>query len=427
VTWLPLKRVADVAPSNVDKLTMDGELPVRLVNYTDVYYGDRLTSTMDYMKATATAVEVTKFNVQPGDVIMTKDSETADDIGISAFVESSAPDLVCGYHLSLVRPRSVLGRYLHYAISSTHARNQLSVAATGVTRFGLRAESIDSLSVWVPTASEQRAIADYLDTETARIDALIEKKQQLTQIIQERRHQLTFEAVSGRLTASGRFVASNIPWLPEQPATWRSPLLRLVADQGTGHTPSRSNAEWWIPGECVIPWVTTGEVAQVRSDRRRVIYETRECISPAGIDNSSAETHPKGTVFLCRTASVGYSGIMGTDMATSQDFATWTCGPELEPHFLLLCVRAMRQDLQGRLATGSTHKTIYMPDIQALKIPLPPLDEQRVIVERANSLLDASFAAEVALTAQIVLFQERRQALITAAVTGDLEVSGVAA
>ena len=196
---LPLKRIADVAPSNVDKLSVKGELPVRLVNYTDVYYGDRLTSNMDYMRATATPAEVAKFHVRPGDVIMTKDSETADDIGIPAFVDSSAPDLICGYHLSLVRPRTVLGRYLYFAISSTHARDQMSVASTGVTRFALRSESIKLLSVRVPPLSKQRAIADYLDTETARIDALITKKRRLIDLLAERRQALITAAVTGEL------------------------------------------------------------------------------------------------------------------------------------------------------------------------------------------------------------------------------------
>ena len=109
----------------------------------------------------------------------------------------------------------------------------------------------------------------------------------------------------------------------------------------------------------------------MRSDREEYISETREMISELGIANSSATVHPAGTVVLCRTASAGYSAMMADDMATSQDFATWTCGPLLRPRFLLLCLRAMRQDLLGRLAMGSTHQTIYMPDIESLRIPLP--------------------------------------------------------
>jgi type I restriction enzyme S subunit len=161
----------------------------------------------------------------------------------------------------------------------------------------------------------------------------------------------------------------------------------------------------------------------MRSDRIEFITETREMISDVGLANSAAELHPAGTVVLCRTAaSAGYSAILGRDMATSQDFATWRCGPLLGPRFLLLCVRVMRPDLLGRLAMGSTHKTIYMPDIEAIRVPLPPVQDQERIVEEVWRRLRATDAAIDALGRQIDLLAEHRQALITAAVTGQLDV-----
>ena len=166
---------------------------------------------------------------------------------------------------------------------------------------------------------------------------------------------------------------------------------------------------------------------QIRDDRIEYLSETREMISELGIANSSAELHPAGTVVLSRTASAGFSAIMATDMATSQDYVTWTCGPRLRPRFLLLCLRAMRQDLLGRLAMGSTHQTIYVPDIQSIRIPLPPLEEQDQLVEWVWQRLRRIDAATDAIRRQIDLLKERRQALITAAVTGQLEIPGVAA
>ena len=114
---------------------------------------------------------------------------------------------------------------------------------------------------------------------------------------------------------------------------------------------------------------------------------TRECISEIGLANSAAELRPPGTVVLCRTASAGYSALMGTEMATSQDFATWTCGERLLPRFLLFCLRAMRSDLLGRLAMGSTHRTIYFPDIESIRIPLPPVGEQERMLDLADAQL----------------------------------------
>ena len=144
------------------------------------------------------------------------------------------------------------------------------------------------------------------------------------------------------------------------------------------------------------------------------------------MENSSAELHPRGTVVLCRTAaSAGYSAIMASDMATSQDIATWTCGQRLRPEYLLWCLRAMRTDLLERLAVGSTHETIYMPDLQALRIPLPDVHEQDQIVAQIRQRNADVDVAVDAVDGQLELLAERRQALITAAVTGHFDVSAV--
>ncbi|MCL4294053.1 MAG: restriction endonuclease subunit S, partial [Acidimicrobiia bacterium] len=268
--------------------------------------------------------------------------------------------------------------------------------------------------------------ADFLDAETARIDALITKKRALSDRLLERRNALTLDGVAGTLTspAEGR-ASTGLPWLPSYPEGWQTTKLTLIARLGSGHTPSRDHPEWWE--DCTIPWVTTGEVAQMRGDRIEYIATTREKISELGMAHSSATLHPAGTVVLSRTASAGFSAIMGTDMATSQDFATWTCGPLLDSRFLLLCLRAMRSDLLGRLTQGSTHQTIYMPDIEAIRIPLPPLDEQHRIVEATWASLGPIDRAVDVLEKQIALLRERRQALITAAVTGEIAVPGTAA
>jgi len=162
--------------------------------------------------------------------------------------------------------------------------------------------------------------------------------------------------------------------------TWARVQIRKVARLGTGHTPSRSVDAYWDPVDCTIPWLTLADVWQLRDGAVSVVHETKEKISPLGLANSAAVRHPAGTVAFSRTASVGFSCILGTDMATSQDFVTWTCGPKLDPRYLLWALRAERDDILQR-TQGSTHKTIYMPDIEQLTIPLPPLDEQRRVVE----------------------------------------------
>jgi type I restriction enzyme S subunit len=317
-------------------------------------------------------------------------------------------------------------RYLVYALQSMQTRQFLDGATMSVTRSQQRVRpEVLTKSWWeIPDRATQRAIAKYLDAETARIDALIAKKQQMIERFLDRRVSTTILGVAGGWISSGR-VQSRLPWLESLPEHWRIAKLTLVAGLGSGHTPSRSRPDWWI--DCTIPWVTTGEVAAMRSDRLEYVEETREKVSEEGLANSAAVVHPAGTVVLCRTASAGYSAIMATDMATSQDFATWTCGPLLRPRYLLLCLRAMREDLLGRLAMGSTHKTIYMPDIEAIRVPLPPVDEQDRIIEQVWQQLRRIDRIVDTTERQIGLLREHRQALITAAVTGEIEIPGVAA
>ncbi|MGO9956647.1 MAG: restriction endonuclease subunit S [Solirubrobacteraceae bacterium] len=162
-----------------------------------------------------------------------------------------------------------------------------------------------------------------------------------------------------------------------RPGDGRYPWVQIkrVAAPGTGHTPSRERPELWFADECVVPWFTLADVWQIRSGGRSVVTTTTERVSLAGIAGSSAVLHPAGTVLLSRTASVGFSAVMGTDMAVSQDYMTWTPGPQLDSRFLLYVLRGQRQEF-ARLMSGSTHKTIYMPDLLALRTPLPPVERQ---------------------------------------------------
>jgi type I restriction enzyme S subunit len=155
-----------------------------------------------------------------------------------------------------------------------------------------------------------------------------------------------------------------------------------LAKLGTGHTPSRQHAEYWE--NCTIPWLTLADVWQLRDGTKQVISETSERISELGLANSAAVLHPAGTVALSRTASVGFTCILGRDMATSQDFATWTCGPGLLPRFVLWALRGTIDEIVAT-TMGSTHKTIYMPDIQEIAIPLPPVETQVAISDFLDS------------------------------------------
>jgi type I restriction enzyme S subunit len=168
-----IRNVCKLLVSNVDKNSNDDEIPVRLCNYVDVYKNDRITGRIAFMRATATQDEIDRFRPRVGDVIITKDSEDWRDIGVPALVAYEAPDLVCGYHLALMRPRSdlVRGAYLFRVLQSQPVAYQFQVSANGVTRYGLSHGAIKGVSIPLPPMDEQDAIVRVLN----HVDRLIEK------------------------------------------------------------------------------------------------------------------------------------------------------------------------------------------------------------------------------------------------------------
>lgn len=197
-----LRRIATVEPSNVDKKTVEGEESVRLCNYVDVYKNEKITKDLDFMAATAKPDQIQKFGLLQGDVLVTKDSETPDDIAVPAIISETIPDLVCGYHLALIRPRSadVTGEFLFRALQSMPVQTQLHARATGVTRFGLTKMDLGTVEIPVPPLAEQTAITKYIDQETAKIDNLIKMQESQIALLRERRQALIAEAVTGQVS-----------------------------------------------------------------------------------------------------------------------------------------------------------------------------------------------------------------------------------
>ena len=161
-----LGRVIDLRLSSVDKKTQLNERSVRLCNYTDVYSNSFIHSGLSFMKGTATDREIFNYALKVGDVVITKDSEKYDDIGVPALVREAVPDLVCGYHLAILRanPSQLDGTYLFYALSTTGVQQQFHSYANGVTRFGLRKADIGLTDIPLPPLNDQRTIGRTLGT-----------------------------------------------------------------------------------------------------------------------------------------------------------------------------------------------------------------------------------------------------------------------
>jgi type I restriction enzyme S subunit len=202
---LPLRRVAAVSFSNVDKKIDEGNRPVRLCNYTDVYDQDEITDDPGFMAATATSDQIKGFGLHADDVLVTKDSETPDDIGVPAWVPEDLPGVVCGYHLAIIRPdRSRLrGDYLFWALKSPMCQEQFSVAANGITRFGLRVDAVQGILVPVPSLDEQAAIAAELKAAASSAHRAADAITRQVNLLRDHRQALITAAVTGQIEVSG--------------------------------------------------------------------------------------------------------------------------------------------------------------------------------------------------------------------------------
>lgn len=165
------------------------------------------------------------------------------------------------------------------------------------------------------------------------------------------------------------------------PDGWSWQLLTDLARLESGHTPSRRHPEYW-DGD--VPWIG---IRDATSNHGAMLYETLQYTNELGIRNSSARILPTNTVCLSRTASVGFVVVMGVPMATSQDFVNWICGPNLDYRFLKYVLLAEHKSFL-RFASGTTHQTIYFPEVKAFHLACPSLNVQQSIAD-ALSVLDA--------------------------------------
>ncbi len=206
-----LRNIAELRVSNIDKKSFENERPVRLCNYVDVYKNDTINADIPFMEATASVAEIERFRLRIGDVIITKDSEDWKDIGVPALVETEADDLVCAYHLALLRPINAQteGAFLFWQLLSPDVRWQFAIAANGVTRYGLSHGSIKELVLAVPNLAEQRSIAAHLDAATTGIRSTERDIQSEIALIQEFRTRLIADAVTGKLDV--RAAAASLP------------------------------------------------------------------------------------------------------------------------------------------------------------------------------------------------------------------------
>ncbi len=195
-----LKYTSNIVASYVDKHVNPDEIQVDLCNYTDVYYCEKIDSSIDLIQGSCNQVEYERSLLKKGDVVITKDSESPDDIGVPAFIQEELTNVVCGYHLSIIRPENeVDGEFLFRFIQSNQTCQFFGSNSTGITRFSLGKSAIENLSILLPPLSEQTQIASFLDGKTQRIDELISEEQRTIELLKEYRQSLISNAVTGKI------------------------------------------------------------------------------------------------------------------------------------------------------------------------------------------------------------------------------------
>lgn len=195
-----LKDFAFIQYSNVDKKTNDDEIPVKLCNYTHVYKNDIIDSSLAFMDATASQLEVKRFQIKKHDVLVTKDSETCEDIASPALVNESLSGVICGYHLAQIRTYKYLySSYLFRLLQSKSYGFRFVISSKGITRVGLSTSAFSDALTPIPPLTEQKKIADYLDTKTAQIDKIIATINTQIEKLKELHKTLINHVVTGKI------------------------------------------------------------------------------------------------------------------------------------------------------------------------------------------------------------------------------------
>lgn len=406
-----LRNVARMLVSNVDKLTEADEISVRLCNYVDVYKNDRITDKLLFMHATATTDEVEHFHLQIGDVVITKDSETWNDIGIPALVEYSASDLVCGYHLAIIRSHAptLLGDYLLRAFQSRGVALQFYIAANGVTRYGLSQDAIKSILLMIPPLAEQSSIVGFLDHADRRIKRCILAKQKMIKLLEEQKRAIIYQAVTRGLNPNVRFKSSGVKWLGDVPEHWdvqRNGRLFIQRNE-TGHA-GLPILEVSLKTGVRVRDLVNGNRKQVMSDHDKYKRAVAGDIA-----------------YNMMRMWQGAIGIAPVDGLVSPAYVVARPIGDLVTTYyesLFRTAAYMREVNNCSRGIVQDRNRLYWEEFKQIFSPVPPLVEQRQIVQTLLQKTKRIDGVILKARTTISLLREYRTRLIADVVTGKLDV-----
>lgn len=356
--------VALVEISGVDKKTTEGEASVRLCNFTDVYKNWAITSSMhdSFMVASANEREIAKFSLHRGQVAVTKDSETRDDIGIPTYIADNFDDVILGYHCALITPdeTQLNGKYLNAFLHTEFIHKFFSANASGSgQRYTLSIETLNSIPIYLPSLEEQERIGNIFSS----IDRKIELNRQINDYLEAMARQLydywfvqfDFPDEDGKpYKSSGGKMVWNEKLKREIPANWRGSNICVLADILSGGTPSKAVSEYWNGS---IPFFGP-------TDYKGGVFQlsTEEHITENGLTHCASSLFDIGTIMLTARGSIGKLVVVGTPMAMNQScYALKSRKDEWE--YLYFLTKQLIQHLLLK-GGGSVFKSITTVDIE---------------------------------------------------------------
>ena len=374
-------------------------MPVQLCNYTDIYYNETIHTDLTFMSATATPEQIKAFTLRAGDTVITKDSETADDIGIASHVIDMPQDLVCGYHLAILRPGPrVDPRFLTWAMRSGPVRRHLAANATGMTRMGLTYDAINRSPIPLLDLVEQQRIADFLDDQVSRIDRVMGARRMEVRLVRESRR-AELETLLGS-AGEGRPLAALT-----DPAR---PIQYGIVLPGPD-----------FPGG--VPIIKGGDIGA-----RRLHPEFLRRTDPE-IDRAYSRSRVReGDVVIAIRGSVGEVAAVPdtlTGANLTQDSAR--IAPRgVDSGWLLHVLQTPTvQARVARMIVGATVRGVNIADLRRVVVPTPGIDDQTRLAKLAQSIDTKTLSVTASLENSVNLLEEYKQSLVTAAVTGEIDVT----
>ncbi|EKP0247807.1 restriction endonuclease subunit S [Aeromonas veronii] len=368
----------------------------------------------DYLKTSSSSV----LNV--GDFVF---ADTSEDIDGSGNFTQLTSDVVtfAGYHTIIVRPIDKDShRFFAYLFDSKEFRTAIRHAVKGVKVFSITQAILRGANIWLPSQDERQGIAAFLDYETARIDRLIAQQQRLIELLKEKRQAVISHAVTKGLNPDASMKDSGIEWLGEVPAHWNRTKLKYITHQIVDA--EHKTAPYFDDGEYLVCRTTNVRDGKLRLDGGK--YTNSETYEE-WTERGKPEV---GDILFTREAPAGEACVYDGEipLCLGQRMVLFKLDKSrFSPEFVLHSIYSgLADDFVKQLSQGSTVVHFNMADIQNIPLFEPSLDEQELLVEHLSKELAKYDNLTSSAFKAIEFMQERRTALISAAVTGKIDLRG---